>query len=310
MRRAKAWVVRAGENGETVEHNLRHGVVTYKWDQLPDLNSYTSIEELKEDIDLLAPELQGNRRKIGAHAGQLWRFRTEIDEGDIVVLPLKGREDDRFLAIGRITGPYEFDAGQEAGALHRIPVEWLADRVDKFEVDSDLVASVQSQGTVIRIRSVDAFERLLHIADPEADLRGFRQDLLHRTDALSGDEAGAQILERQAMPEGAITHAKVLRYERSDSARAACLQHFGYRCQVCDLDFEERYGELGRGFMHVHHIVPLHEVAGIPNYRVNPIKDLRPVCPNCHAMLHRPEDRVLTVEELRELLPPGNLRDG
>lgn len=128
--------------------------------------------------------------------------------------------------------------------------------------------------------------------------------------SLSGDEAGAQVLEGQTMPEGATTHAEVLRYERSDSARAACLQHFGYRCQVCNLDFEERYGELGRGFMHVHHIVPLHEVAGIANYRVNPINDLRPVCPNCHAMLHRRKDRTLTVEELRELLPPERRNDG
>ena len=310
LRRAKAWVVRAGEHGENIAHNLRFSVVTYKWDQIADLNSYISIEELKEDIDLVAPELQGNRRSIGAHAGQLWRFRHEIDQGDIVVLPLKGREGNRFLAIGRVEGPYEFDAGQEEGALHRIPVEWLADHVDKLEIDSDLVASVQSQGTVIRIRAADAFERLLHIADPEADLRGVRQDPLHRTDALSGDEAGVQVSEGQAMPEGAITHAEVLRYERSDSARAACLQHFGFRCQVCNLDFEERYGELGRGFMHVHHIVPLHEVAGIPSYRVNPIKDLRPVCPNCHAMLHRPEDRVLTVEELRELLLPERPNDG
>ena len=128
--------------------------------------------------------------------------------------------------------------------------------------------------------------------------------------SLSGDEAGVQVLKGQAMPEGAITHAEVLRYERSRSARAACLQHFGNRCQVCALDFEERYGELGRGFMHVHHIVPLHKVADVPNYRVDPIEDLRPVCPNCHAMLHRPNNRTLTVEELRALLRPEDSSGG
>ena len=112
------------------------------------------------------------------------------------------------------------------------------------------------------------------------------------------------------MPEGAITRAEVLRYERSASARAACLQHFGYRCQVCDLNFEERYGELGRDYMQVHHIIPLHEVAGTPGYKVDGVKDLRPVCPNCHAMLHRPKDRTLTVEELRERLPPERRNDG
>ena len=128
--------------------------------------------------------------------------------------------------------------------------------------------------------------------------------------SLSGDEAGVQVPEGQAMPEGAITRVEVLRYERSAAARAACLEHFKYRCQVCELNFEERYGEVGRDFMHVHHIVPLHEVADIPDYRVDPIKDLRPVCPNCHAMLHRPRDRTLTVEELRDLLQPGDSSSG
>lgn len=128
--------------------------------------------------------------------------------------------------------------------------------------------------------------------------------------SLSGDEAGVQVPEGQAVPEGAVTRVEVNRYERSKWARAACLQKFGYRCQVCYLNFEERYGELGRDFMHVHHVVPLHEVAGIPNYRVVPIKDLRPVCPNCHAMLHRPKDRTLTVEELRERLRPESSDNG
>ena len=128
--------------------------------------------------------------------------------------------------------------------------------------------------------------------------------------SLSGDEAGVQVPEGQAVPEGAVTRVEVNRYERSKWARAACLEKFGYRCQACDLDFEERYGELGRAFMHVHHVVPLHEVAGIPNYRVDPIEDLRPVCPNCHAMLHRPKDHTLTVEELRALLRPGDSSDG
>ena len=122
--------------------------------------------------------------------------------------------------------------------------------------------------------------------------------------SLSGDEAGARTVDSQAVPEGATIRVEVNRYERNGWARSVCLERYGHRCQVCDVDFEERYGELGRGYMHVHHVIPLHQVAKIPNYRVDPIKDLRPVCPNCHAMLHRHKDRTLTVEELRELLSP------
>jgi 5-methylcytosine-specific restriction enzyme A len=67
------------------------------------------------------------------------------------------------------------------------------------------------------------------------------------------------------------------------------------------MNFEDTYGEVRREFIHVHHITPLHEIQ--MGYQVNPIEDLIPVCPNCHAMLHRKEDGVyLTVEELKERL--------
>jgi hypothetical protein len=65
----------------------------------------------------------------------------------------------------------------------------------------------------------------------------------------------------------------------------ACIAYFGCRCAVCGFDFEAMYGERGRGFMHVHHLVPLSIIA--TGYNVNPVTDLIPVCPNCHAMLHQ-----------------------
>ena len=58
---------------------------------------------------------------------------------------------------------------------------------------------------------------------------------------------------------------------------------------MCGLRFEERYGEIGHEFMHVHHKMPLSEIANHDNHAVNPLEDLVPVCPNCHAMLHRPQ---------------------
>lgn len=63
--------------------------------------------------------------------------------------------------------------------------------------------------------------------------------------------------------------------------------------------FEERYGEIGERFIEVHHEVPLSETAR--SVDVNPTEDLKPVCPNCHALLHQ-ESPSLTIEELRELL--------
>jgi 5-methylcytosine-specific restriction enzyme A len=102
--------------------------------------------------------------------------------------------------------------------------------------------------------------------------------------------------------EGATRRVSVLVYERSGYARRCCVEHYGYCCSVCGIDFEKAYGERGRAFIHVHHIVPISTIGR--SYRLDPIKDLRPVCPNCHAMLHRAGD-VLSVEALRKLFKSG-----
>lgn len=99
--------------------------------------------------------------------------------------------------------------------------------------------------------------------------------------------------------EGVSTTVAVNAYERDPRARKACIEHYGAVCSVCGLDFGVMYGTLGQGFIHVHHIVPLSTIR--KSYVVNPIKDLRPVCPNCHAMLHRGAE-VLTIEQLKDIL--------
>lgn len=85
--------------------------------------------------------------------------------------------------------------------------------------------------------------------------------------------------------EGSAKQLSVNRYERSPLNRKLCLSIHGYRCKICNFDFFEQYGELGREFIHVHHITPVSQIGA--NYLIVPEKDLIPVCPNCHAMLHR-----------------------
>ncbi|HEY9847125.1 MAG TPA: HNH endonuclease, partial [Candidatus Caenarcaniphilales bacterium] len=99
-----------------------------------------------------------------------------------------------------------------------------------------------------------------------------------------------------SFPEGAVRQVTVNQYERSKKARDACLREHGADCSACGINFEQLYGEIGRGFIHVHHTRPLSRVKG--TYQVDPKKDLVPVCPNCHAMLHRREP-AFDVEQLR-----------
>ena len=75
------------------------------------------------------------------------------------------------------------------------------------------------------------------------------------------------------------------RYERSAVNRFLCIAKKGYACSICGLDFEKKYGSIGRSFVHIHHIVPVSAIG--PGYQIDPERDLIPVCPNCHAMLHR-----------------------
>ena len=86
--------------------------------------------------------------------------------------------------------------------------------------------------------------------------------------------------------EGKKYESSVTRYERDRGNRKACIAHYGYVCQVCDMNFEQVYGELGKEFIEVHHLRPVSQ----GECQVNPINDLIPLCSNCHSMIHRQED--------------------
>jgi len=108
--------------------------------------------------------------------------------------------------------------------------------------------------------------------------------------------------ENVKYPEGAVLSVVVNRYERDPEARRKCIERYGYACSGCDRTLESVYGPAGRDFVHVHHLQPLSDVS--PGYEVDPIRDLRPVCPNCHAMIHR-RTPCYSIEELRAMLKLG-----
>ena len=85
--------------------------------------------------------------------------------------------------------------------------------------------------------------------------------------------------------EGTAHQVSVNFYERNPKARRACIYYYGTACIICGFSFEQLYGSIGKGYIHVHHLVPLSTVG--EDYQVDPICDLRPICPNCHAMVHR-----------------------
>src|SRR5262245_16087189 len=104
---------------------------------------------------------------------------------------------------------------------------------------------------------------------------------------------------RQHYLEGTAHTVQVNRYERNTEARRACIRYYVLSCVVCGFNFQQFYGDIGIGFIHVHHLIPLAEIG--EQYVLDPIQDLRPVCANCHAMLHQ-RTPPLSLEELRGML--------
>ena len=99
--------------------------------------------------------------------------------------------------------------------------------------------------------------------------------------------------------EGATEKVVVNAYERSRDARDQCLAKYGTVCCICMFDFGATYGPEFKRFIHVHHLRPLSEIG--EEYEVDPVADLRPVCPNCHAVIHY-GPRCRSIEEVRDLI--------
>jgi predicted HNH restriction endonuclease len=89
-------------------------------------------------------------------------------------------------------------------------------------------------------------------------------------------------------------------YERSPKLRAQAVAHHGTKCAACDFDFRKFYGALGDRYIEVHHNKPLGLSVG--PVRVDAVKDMDVVCANCHRMLHRHKNKLLSVKELRILI--------
>lgn len=99
--------------------------------------------------------------------------------------------------------------------------------------------------------------------------------------------------------EGSPNNMLITRYERNPIARKMCIEHHGLSCAVCDFNFEKAYGKIGKSFIHVHHLFQIAKIG--KKYTIDPIKDLRPVCPNCHVMIHQ-KKVPYTIEEMKEKL--------
>lgn len=148
------WLVRAGKYGEQESLALEKGLAVIGWGDLPDLSAIETREEL---YDLLEKTYTEEKRKTLLNwLSQIWPFVKEIQPGDLVALPLKSRS---AIALGEVTGPYQYRSDLPEDTRHTRPVKWLKE-LPRIAFDKDLLYSLGAFMTVCRIQRNNAEERV------------------------------------------------------------------------------------------------------------------------------------------------------
>jgi len=236
--------------------------------------------------------------KMSGSVTQKWSCvaHRQIKPGDRAFLVRLGVEPKGIMGSGTvISEPFlsQHWSGEDK-LVHRVLIEF--DTLLNPTEDSLLGIDILDQGELSN-----------QVWTPQSSGISIKPELTEELEAVWFDfinsEPSRNRFEKEkpttSFSEGASSNVSITRYERNPHARKACLNHYGYACTICDFDFQEFYGEAGQEFIHVHH---LNEISGQDGeYEINPVKDLRPVCPNCHAIIHRKRP-AYTIEEMKDML--------
>jgi hypothetical protein len=189
--------------------------------------------------------------------------------------------------------------------IHRLVGKYTPSEVRDDESDPNLHIIYGEEGTSLQppliLSELDWFQDLFRAQNKfsfgfnsirgEEILGGLHAALIGASEFSS--EAGPPLLE------GTPASVIVTSYERNPVAREQCLQYYGNTCFACGFSFRDTYGVGVTGCIHVHHLQSVAARGG--EYIVDPIEDLRPVCPNCHAVLHSRKP-PLSIQELKAML--------
>jgi len=163
MEQPKVFLTRAGRNGEDEENALENGLAIIGFREVPSLESVTDYDSVFRLVSEALPDAK--RRTIGNFSGQLWAFALAIREGDIVVLPRKLTSQ---IAIGRVTGPYQYrKVGNDF--RHTRAVEWLQIDLPRTVFEQDLLYSFGAFMTVCNISRNDAERRVAAVLEGKLD---------------------------------------------------------------------------------------------------------------------------------------------
>lgn len=177
------WLTRAGKHGENEQTALNNGIVTIGWNEVPDLATVQDRDHLAELYKEIHPDHSGPQ--VAAAVGQLWAFRNRIQQDDLVVLPLKTQS---AIAIGRITGPYEYRNEFGDAVHHTRRVDWLQTDIPRARFDQDILYSFGAFMTVCQIKRNNAEDRIKTVFNGRVDPGSTNEDGIE-------DDVGSQSLD-------------------------------------------------------------------------------------------------------------------
>jgi restriction system protein len=157
------WTVKGGSQGQREERFLDHHIIGGGWEDLPSLTEIASKEDLDHLYRRSYPE--ASNKQVSAYVGQLWSLTHRMEQGDLIVVPLK---TTGTVAVGRITGPYAHrdDLGEDL--RHTRPVDWIATDVPRDAFDQDLLFSFGAYLTIGQVRRDNADARVLAAVERRA----------------------------------------------------------------------------------------------------------------------------------------------
>ena len=159
-----AWLIRAGRKGQRYDYNIEHGLVGLGFGRVPDLRGFSSRQELADTLRLRSPD--DTDGSISNRAGKLWRLRTDVRVGDLVVMPRMAEQ----IALGTVTREYWYDdSDPDADLPHVVSVEWERADMSRAAVKEDLLRSLPPRGTISAITRNDAPWRLQQLLETGRD---------------------------------------------------------------------------------------------------------------------------------------------
>ena len=244
--------------------------------------------------DLILPALYIIEMHSGITTSELiqelrYIFNPSGEDAEI----LQGRNDDKFSQIVR-----------NLVSHHTLDQRLMYTILDTTE-SSSACHTLTNEGATYLKDNISALESLLsNDFNYETTLEGIG---VINTSQASGEKIivyDENILITEGKKKTIISQV----YERSHLLREKAIEYYSRDgkivCLVCGFDFFETYGELGKGFIEIHHQKPIyqHEGTDITKFLNEAVKDLSPLCSNCHRIIHRKRGQTLSVQELKDII--------